>query len=137
MVSEETMNASRTFLRLLGGLVLLAGCVPNYARVEYGPRYYDRRWVDLYAYDPYYYGDWRGNYRRWSPVVIYEYGGRYYPKRLRGSRPVQVYRNRSGYFLPPRDRDWDRADRRFDNRRRPNESDYRRARPRESQRRRQ
>ena len=55
MVSEETMNASRTFLRLLGGLVLLAGCVPNYARVEYGPRYYDRRWVDLYAYDPYYY----------------------------------------------------------------------------------
>ena len=130
------MNASRTVIRLLGGLVLLAGCAPSYARVEYGPRYYDRRYVDLYDYDSYYYGDWRSNYRRWSPVVIYEYDGRYYPNRLRGSRPVQVYRDRSGYFLPPRDRDWDRSDRRFDSRRRPNASDYQRARPRESRRRR-
>ena len=126
------MNASMT-VRWLAGLVLLAGCVPSYASVEYGPRpYYGRRYVDLYDYDPYYNGDWRHNYRRWSPVVIYEYEGRYHPNRLRGSRPVQVYRNRGGYFLPPRDRDWGRADRRFDNRRRPNDSDYQRARPRES-----
>ena len=131
------MTASRTVLRGLVGLVLLAGCIPSYAEVGYGPRYYSRRYIDLYAYDPYYDGYWRDNYRRWSPVVIYEYGGRYYPNRLRGARPVQVYRNRSGYFLPPRDRDWDRADRRFDNRRRPNASDYQRARPRESQRRRE
>jgi hypothetical protein len=41
-----------------------------------------------------------------------------------------VYRNRSGYFLPPRDRDWSRAERRFDPRRRPTERDYRQARPR-------
>lgn len=130
------MNTSRKIGRLLGGLLLLSACVPSYARVDYGPDYYDRRWVDLYAYDPDYYGDWRYNYRSWSPVVIYEYDGRYYPHRLRGSRAVQVYRNRSGYFLPPRDRDWDRSDRRFDTRRRPNDSDYQRARPREGRRRR-
>jgi hypothetical protein len=125
------MNNLRNIGRLLGGLLLLSGCVPSYARVDYGAEYSDRRWVDLYAYDPYYYGDWRYNYRSWSPVVVYEYGGRYYPDHFRGARAVQVYRDRSGYFLPPRDRDWDRADRRFDNRRRPNKSDYERARPRE------
>ena len=126
------MDTSRKLVRLLGSLLLLSGCVPSYARLDYGPRYDGRRYVDLYAYDPYYSGDWRDNYRRWSPVVIYESDGRYYPNRFRGSRAVQVYRNRDGYFLPPRDRDWDRADRRFDTRRRPNDSDYQRARPREA-----
>ena len=126
------MNTLGKIGRMLGGLALLSGCVPSYARVDYAPDgYYDGRYVDLYDYDPYYYGDWRYNYRSWSPVVIYEYDGRYYPNRFRGSRAVQVYRNRSGYFLPPRDRGWDRADRRFDHRRRPNNSDYQRARPRE------
>src|SRR5262245_56574317 len=122
------MINSRKMVQLLGSLALLSGCLPSYARVDYGPGYYSRRYVDLYDYDPYYYGDWRYNYRRWSPVVIYEYDGRYYPYRYRGGRAVQVYRNRNGYFLPPRDRDWNRADRRFDTRRRPNESDYQRAR---------
>lgn len=116
----------------LGSAALLSACVPSYAEVGYAPRdYYGRRVVEVYDYSPDYYGDWRYNYRRWSPAVIYEYNGRYYPNRFRGGRPLQVYRNRSGYFLPPRDRDWDRADRRFDSRRRPTQDDYRRARPRD------
>lgn len=122
------MGYSRRMVQWLGGLALLSGCVPSYASVRYDDGYYSRRYVDLYDYSPDYYGDWRYNYRNWSPVVVYEYDGRYYPRRFRGSREVEVYRNRSGYFLPPRDRDWDRADRRFDQRRRPNQSDYSRAR---------
>ena len=121
----------------LGGMVVLTSCVPSYASVRYGRDdyyddrdYYGRRVIEIYDYSPDYYGDWRNNYRRWSPVVIYEHNGRYYPNRFRGARPLQVYRNRSGYFLPPRDRDWNRADQRFDSRRRPTDGDYRRARPR-------
>ena len=121
------MTHFRKLLGWVGALVVGTACVPSYASVRYGPDYYGRRYVEIYDYSPYYYGDWRYNYRRWSPVVIYEYRGRYYPNRFRGARAVQVYRNRSSYFLPPRDRGWERADRRFDNRRRPNEADYRRA----------
>jgi len=124
------MGYTGKMVRWLGGLALLSGCVPSYASVRYDDGYYSRRYVDLYDYSPDYYGDWRYNYRSWSPVIVYESGGRYYPRSFRGAREVQVYRNRSGYFLPPRDRDWDRADRRFDDRRRPNDSDYRRAMPR-------
>jgi hypothetical protein len=126
------MGYSRKLVRWLGGLALLSGCVPSYASVRYDDGYYyPRRYVDIYDYSPDYYGDWRYNYRSWSPVVVYEYDGRYYPRGFRGAREVEVYRNRSGYFLPPRDRDWNRADRRFDQRRRPNESDYNRARRRD------
>lgn len=114
-------------VRLLGGLLVLSACYPSYAEVGYGPRYYGRT-VDIYDYDPYYYGDWRYSYRRWSPAYLYEYRGYYYPRSIHGGRRVQVYRNRSGYFLPPRDRDWSRAERRFDPRHRPNASDYDRAR---------
>ena len=123
------MNCSK-LVGWLGSVVVLSACAPSYASVGYGPDYYGPRVVEIYDYSPDYYGDWRYNYRRWSPVVIYEYGGRYYPNRFRGARPLQVYRNRSGFFLPPRDREWSRVDRRFDSRRRPTEWDYRRARPR-------
>ena len=128
-----------TYSNLVGRLasvVMLSACVPSYASVAYGPDdyygrdSYGRGVVEIYDYSPDYYGDWRYNYRSWSPVIIYEYNGRYYPNRFRDARPLQVYRDRSGYFLPPRDRDWSRAERRFDPRRRPTEEDYRRARPR-------
>ena len=122
------MRYSRAMVRLLGGLVLLSACAPSYARVRYVPDDYYARRIDLYDYSPDYYGDWRYYYRDWSPVVVYEYDGFYYPRRFRGTRAVEVYRDRSGYFLPPRDRDWSRADRRFDSRRRPTHSDYARAR---------
>src|ERR1043166_6678240 len=48
------MNTLRKTGRLLGGLLLLSACTPSYARVDYGPDYYDRRVVDLYANDPYF-----------------------------------------------------------------------------------
>ncbi len=119
------MSYSSKLARLLAGAALLTGCMPSYARVDYGD-YYARRYVDLYDYSPGYYGD-RRYYDRWTPAIVYEYRGRYYPYRLRGARALQVYRYRSGYFLPPRYRDWDRIDRRYDVRHRPNNSDYRRA----------
>lgn len=120
------MRHSGKMIRLLGGLVLLAGCYPSYAEVGYGPRYYGRA-VEIYDYSPDYYGDWRYSYRGWSPAYLYEYRGYYYPRSFSGARRLQVYRNRSGYFLPPRDRDWSRTDRRFNSRNRPNSSDYGRA----------
>ena len=120
------MTKLRKLIPWLASATILTACAPGYARVSYGG-YYDRSYVDLYDYSPGYYGDWRYNYSRWSPVVIYEYRGRYYPDRVRGARPLQVYRDRSGYFLPPRDREWNRVDRRFDRRQRPSRSDYRRA----------
>jgi len=114
---------------MAGALLVLSACAPayrsGYGRVDYvryGPG------IDLYGYSPDVYGDWRYNYQRWSPVVIYEYDGSYYPNRFRRARPVEVYRGPSGYFLPPRDRDWARMDRRFDSRRLPNRRDYERAR---------
>lgn len=120
------MTNPRKLIPWLASAAILSACVPSYARLDYGD-YYGRRYVDLYDYSPGYYGDWRYNYSSWSPVVIYEYRGRYYPSPMRGARPLQVYRDRSGYFLPPRDRDWNRVERRFDPRQRPNRSDYRRA----------
>src|ERR1051325_4681945 len=99
--ARKPMNTLRKIGQLAGGLLLLSACTPTYARVDYGPDYYDRRWVDVYAYDPYYYGDWRYHYRSWSPVVIYEYGGRYYPHHFPGSRPRPVYRDPGGGFLAP------------------------------------
>ena len=117
---------SSKLLPLLASAAILTACAPSYASVGYGD-YYGPRYVDLYHYSPGYYGDWRYSYPRWIPVIIYEYRGRYYPYRLRGARPLQVYRYRSGYFLPPHYRDWNRIDRRFDPRRRPRDSDYRRA----------
>jgi hypothetical protein len=77
------------------------------------------------------YGDWHSNYRRWRPTTVYYYNGRYYPRAIRGSRPVQIYRRQNEYFLPPRDAAWvNRGDRRFNYRRRPNDEDYNHAEPR-------
>jgi hypothetical protein len=126
------MRLSKWFaLPALGGLLLLGGCGPGYytstsvsASAQFGTG------VDLYGYYPDVYGDWRVNYRQWSPVVLYEYNGQYYPSRVRGAREVQVYRSQSRYFLPPRDQEWARTERRFTQRRMPTDVDYGRARPR-------
>jgi hypothetical protein len=60
-------------------------------------------------------GDWRRNYRRWTPVTLYEFNGRYYPNNGTGGRAVPMYRYRNEYFLPPTDQDWNGSDRRFNN----------------------
>ena len=75
-------------------------------------------------YSPDAYGDWHSRYRYWHPTTVYYLDGRWYPRRVRGSRPVVVYRTGSSYFLPPRDRDWDQRDRRYNYRRRPSDEDY-------------
>ena len=126
------MRRIPTWLALpaLGGLLLTSACEPgaySTTSVTVGARFGAP--IDLYYYSPDYYGDWRMGYRDWSPVVIYEYNGAYYPRNVRGARAVTVYRSSSGYFLPPRNQDWARSDKRFNNKRRPNDADYRRARP--------
>jgi hypothetical protein len=121
-------GARRIAFPVLGSLVLLSACGRGYGRTgvevtaQVGPG------IDLYGYSADQYGDWRASYRQWSPTVVYEVNGQYYPGNVRGGRPVQVYRSQSGYFLPPRDQDWARTDRRFDRRRVPTEADYGRAR---------
>ncbi len=119
---------SMTRLILLGGLVGVVSCGPSYRRAGFGVAAEYGAPIDVYGYYPDYFGDWRGNYQRWDPVVIYELRGNYYPQPVRGARAVAVYRSRSGYFLPPRDRAWSRTERRFDRRQMPNRRDYSRAR---------
>ena len=80
-------------------------------------------------YAPEAYGDWHTSYRYWHPVTVYFYDGRWYPRAVRGARPVVVYRSENSYFLPPRDHDWDNRDHRYNYRRRPTDDDYNRAGP--------
>ena len=114
-------------LPAIAAAVVVVGCGPGYrysASADIGPG------VDLYGYYPDYWGDWHSNFSLWSPAVVYEYGGRYYPTRVRNSRPVSVYQYRNQYFMPPRDNDFRNRDRRFDYRHRLTNQDYQRARPR-------
>jgi hypothetical protein len=116
-------------LPVLGSLLLLSACL-GYGRTSMGVSADLGPGVDLYEYSSQDYGDWHANYRQWTPVVVYEVNGRYYPNNVRGARQVQVYRSQSQYFLPPRDQEWTRTDRRFKSKRMPNDTDYGRARPR-------
>lgn len=116
-------------LPALAGAVAMSACGPGYNGVSVGVQVQSRPGIELYGYSAQQYGDWRGNYRQWTPVVVYESNGQYYPTNVRGSRQVQVYRSQSGYFLPPQDQEWARTDRRFNNQRRPTAADYGRARP--------
>jgi hypothetical protein len=83
--------------------------------------------IDVWDYSPDRAGDWRTNYTRWTPVIVYAYDGRYYPHEIRGARPVEVYRYRYEYFLPPPDQKWVGFDRRYDYKDRPDASDRDRA----------
>jgi hypothetical protein len=86
--------------------------------------------IGVLAYSPERAGDWRRNYRRWTPVTTYEVNGRYYPNNAPGARPVSMYRYRNEYFLPPQDQGWVGSDRRFDYNHQPNNNDHGRARSR-------
>ena len=121
------MRVSRYLVLPLLVAVAVVGCRP-YAGYEASASF--GTGVDVYGYAPEYWGDWRTNYMQWSPTVVFEYGGRYYPTQVRGSRPVSVYQYRNQYFMPPRDNAWNRTDKRFDYKHRPNNQDYQRARPR-------
>ena len=84
--------------------------------------------VGLSAYSSARMGDWRSNYRRWTPVTLYDINGRYYRNQVRGARAVQVYSYDNEYFLPPQDQGWNGADRRYNYQRQPDNADYGRAR---------
>jgi hypothetical protein len=59
-------------------------------------------------------GNGRKNYKRWTPVTVYEVKGRYYPNNGAGARAVTIYRYKDQYFLPPRDDQWVSRDKRAD-----------------------
>ena len=88
------------------------------------------REVGVLAYSADRAGDWSRNYKRWTPVTLYEVNGRYYPNKGSGARPVSMYRYRDEYFLPPKDEKWVGADKRFDYDHRPNGDDHGRVRER-------
>jgi hypothetical protein len=114
------------------GLALLAliACGPGYTTTRVGVGVGVSSGVDLYGYDAATYGDWHTSYRQWTPTVVYESNGTYYPSKVRGARQVQVYRTERGYMLPPRDAELTRTDRRVNAKKLPNDQDYGRARPR-------
>jgi hypothetical protein len=78
--------------------------------VTYRPERMPRE-VRIYDYDRRDYGDWNRDrdYRRWQPITVYFYAGRYYERPFRYARPVVIYRYRDRYFFPPRDGRWERA----------------------------
>ncbi len=84
--------------------------------------------IGLFAYSSTRYGNWQTAYVKWSPVIVYEYRGRYYPHSVRGARAVAVYRYRNEYFLPPHVSAWVNFDRRVDYRHRPDRDDWARGR---------
>ena len=83
--------------------------------------------VQVSVYSPQVQGDWHTAYNRWDTATLYNLNGRYYPTQVPGARQVMVYRSQNGYFLPPRDQQWNNADRRYDYRLRPTDDDYNRA----------
>jgi hypothetical protein len=117
-------------IRLLATLPLLAALTvtPRPSSAQISATIHLGRPIVVGNYEPTRYGDWHSNYRRWRPVTVYYYNGRYYPRAIRGARPVQIYRRQNEYFLPPRDAAWaNRGDRRYNYHRRPNDEDYNRA----------
>ena len=106
----------------------------DYGRVRpYAPVNVDARLggeIGVLAYSAERAGDWRKNFKRWTPVTLYEVNGRYYPRNGAGARPVSMYRYRDEYFLPPKDQAWVGHDKRFDYNNRPNEQDHGRVRER-------
>lgn len=112
-------------------LLLGAAALPSPAASQITVRFGARLGPELsvFAYSPERHGDWRTNYRRWTPVTLYDINGHYYQYQVAGARPVQVYRYNNQYFLPPRDQAWVDMDRRFNSRYRPGDNDYGRVQP--------
>jgi hypothetical protein len=112
----------------LGALIALPARAPAQVSISISARLGPA--ISIAAYTPEYYGDWRVSYAQWTPVTLYMLNGQYYQRSVRGARPVQVYRRGNEHFLPPQDRAWVGRDRRFNNKHRPSNDDYGRARPR-------
>jgi hypothetical protein len=123
------MRTASRFLLAAAVVATVPACAPPGATeigvsAEFGPG------IDVFDYDAGYFGPWRTDYLLWTPTTVYVEGSHFYSTRVRGSRPVEVYRYRDQYFLPPRDHGWVNHDRRYDYKHRPSSKDYQRARPR-------
>jgi len=75
--------------------------------------------IGVFAYSQERLGDWHTNYRRWTPVTLYDINGRYYRASVPGARPVMMYTYNGEYFLPPQDAEWVNRDKRYNYGRRP------------------
>jgi hypothetical protein len=114
-------------LSLAGAVIARPAPVAAQIHITFGARLGPEIAVSTYASDRH--GDWQRNFRRWTPVTLYDVNGRYYRRPVRGARPVLVYYYRNEYFFPPQDQGWYHRDRRYNYRRRPTDIDYGRARP--------
>jgi hypothetical protein len=116
-------------LPLLGALIALPARAPAQVNltVSFGTRLGPE--IGVFAYSQERQGDWRRNYRQWTPVTLYDVNGHYYRNNVRGSRPVVVYTYNNEYFLPPTDQSWSGADNRYNYGRRPVADDQNRVRP--------
>lgn len=110
----------RATLPLLGALAL----APRQATAQVAVTLHLGKPVVVTNYAPEAYGDWRTNYHSWHPVTLYYLDGQWYPRNVRGSRSVIVYRSGNSYFLPPREDGWNNKDRRYNYKRRPVDDDY-------------
>jgi hypothetical protein len=104
-----------------------AGRVRAYASVERPDRRLGEE-IGVLGYSAERAGDWHKSYKRWTPTTVYEFRGHYYPNNAPGARAVQIYRYKSEYFLPPQDKGWVGADKRYDYSRQPNDDDRSRGR---------
>jgi hypothetical protein len=114
---------------LAGGLIALPAPAPAQLNisVQFGTRLGPE--LEVFAYSPERWGDWRANYRQWTPVTLYDINGHYYRNPVRGARAVVVYEHNREYFLPPPDQAWNGADKRYNYQHRPIADDQGRARP--------
>jgi hypothetical protein len=71
-------------------------------------------------------GEWRASYKQWQPTTMYVVNGQFYDKSSRGARAVVVYHHNDDYFLPPQDKKWVGADKRYNYKRKPKDEDYNR-----------
>lgn len=110
-------------LGLAGALTLSA--TPSSAQIsvtaQIGQPQYE---VRVSPYTPEAYGDWHSSYRRWQTTTLYSADGHFYSRPTPGARPVSVYRSQNSYFLPPRDREFDNMDQRYNYDHRPMDGDY-------------
>jgi hypothetical protein len=94
---------------------LFAAPSPASAQVNLSVRFGTRLGPDVsvFAYSPERHGDWRANYRTWTPVTLYDVNGRYYRNSVPGARAVAMYSYNGEFFLPPTDEAWVNMDRRY------------------------
>ncbi len=84
--------------------------------------------IGVFAYSPERHGDWHANYRKWTPITLYDVNGHYYRNSVVGARAVVVYSYNGEYFFPPTDREWVGRDKRYDYEHRPRDNDLARVR---------